>query len=176
MSQSSEFCRHNPLCCFSTSVYYYYKRIFRYWLSLETFGYTLVHPDQVWALSAVRATVATAGVVTHSTAMAHTLRQILRTSVTLMEEMTLRCFHATYRCDRLDQPAFCSSSSPSWNLSSTQWLVLYLSLLRTGFEFKGHWIHSDEIWFWRSKMEVVCRTSDVHCSSCLSPHQAVKCT
>jgi len=21
MSQSSEFCRHNPLCCFSTSVY-----------------------------------------------------------------------------------------------------------------------------------------------------------
>jgi len=22
MSQSSEFCRHNPLCCFSTSVYF----------------------------------------------------------------------------------------------------------------------------------------------------------
>jgi len=23
VSQCSEFCRHNPLCCFSTSVYYY---------------------------------------------------------------------------------------------------------------------------------------------------------
>jgi len=42
VSQSSEFCRHNPLCCFSTSVYLC-NRIFRYWLSPETFGYTLVH-------------------------------------------------------------------------------------------------------------------------------------
>jgi len=25
MSQSSEFCRHNPLCCFSTSVYCCYR-------------------------------------------------------------------------------------------------------------------------------------------------------
>jgi hypothetical protein len=41
MSQSSESCRHNPLCCFSTSVYFC-KRIFRYRLSPETFGYTLV--------------------------------------------------------------------------------------------------------------------------------------
>jgi hypothetical protein len=41
VSQSSEFCCHYPLCCFSTSVYYW-KRIFRYWLSPETFGYTLV--------------------------------------------------------------------------------------------------------------------------------------
>jgi uncharacterized membrane protein YjjB (DUF3815 family) len=29
VSQSSEFCRHNPLCCFSRSVYFC-KRIFRY--------------------------------------------------------------------------------------------------------------------------------------------------
>jgi hypothetical protein len=29
VSQSSEFCRYNPLCCFSTSVYCC-KRIFRY--------------------------------------------------------------------------------------------------------------------------------------------------
>jgi hypothetical protein len=42
VSQSSEFCRHNPLCCFLTSVYCC-KRIFRYRLSPETFGYTLVH-------------------------------------------------------------------------------------------------------------------------------------
>jgi hypothetical protein len=42
VSQSSEFCRHNPLCCFSTSVYCC-KRIFRYLLSPETFGYTLVY-------------------------------------------------------------------------------------------------------------------------------------
>jgi hypothetical protein len=35
VSQSSEFCRHNPLCCFSTSVYFC-TRIFR-------FGYTLVY-------------------------------------------------------------------------------------------------------------------------------------
>jgi len=41
VSQSSEFCRHNTLCCFSTSVYCC-KCIFRYGLSPETFGYTLV--------------------------------------------------------------------------------------------------------------------------------------
>jgi hypothetical protein len=41
MSQSSEFCRHNPLCCFLTCVYFC-KHIFRYRLSPETFGYTLV--------------------------------------------------------------------------------------------------------------------------------------
>jgi hypothetical protein len=29
VSQSSEFCRHNPLCCFPTSVYFC-KSIFRY--------------------------------------------------------------------------------------------------------------------------------------------------
>jgi hypothetical protein len=46
VSQSSEFCRHKALCCFSTSVYCC-KRVFRYRLSPETFGYTLVrvtHP------------------------------------------------------------------------------------------------------------------------------------
>jgi hypothetical protein len=42
MSQSSEFYRHNPLCCFSTSSIKD-KRIFRYRLSPETFGYTLVY-------------------------------------------------------------------------------------------------------------------------------------
>jgi hypothetical protein len=42
VSQSSEFCHHNPLCCFSTSVYCC-KLVFRYRLSPETFGYTLVH-------------------------------------------------------------------------------------------------------------------------------------
>jgi hypothetical protein len=36
----SEFCRHNSLCCFSTSVYC--CCLFRYRLSPETFGYTLV--------------------------------------------------------------------------------------------------------------------------------------
>jgi hypothetical protein len=39
VSQSSEFCSHNPLCCFSTSVY---CCLFRYRHSPETFGYTLV--------------------------------------------------------------------------------------------------------------------------------------
>jgi hypothetical protein len=44
MSQSSEFCRHNALCCFSTSIccccccWY----LFRYQLSPETFGYALI--------------------------------------------------------------------------------------------------------------------------------------
>jgi hypothetical protein len=47
MSQSSEFCRHNPLCCFSMNVYCC-KRIFRYRLSAETFGYTLVHLLRAW--------------------------------------------------------------------------------------------------------------------------------
>jgi len=41
VSQSIEFCRHNPLCCFSTSVYGC-KLMFRYRLSPETFGYILV--------------------------------------------------------------------------------------------------------------------------------------
>jgi hypothetical protein len=36
----SEFFRHNPLCCFSTSIYCFY--FFRYRLSSETFIYTLV--------------------------------------------------------------------------------------------------------------------------------------
>jgi hypothetical protein len=39
VSQSSEFCRHNPLRCFSTSVC---CCLFRYRLSPETFGYTLL--------------------------------------------------------------------------------------------------------------------------------------
>jgi hypothetical protein len=38
-SQCSEFCRHNDLYCFSVSVY---CCLFRYRLSPETFGYTLV--------------------------------------------------------------------------------------------------------------------------------------
>jgi hypothetical protein len=42
MSQSSESCCHNPLCCFSTNNTKD-KRIFRYRLSPETFGYTLVY-------------------------------------------------------------------------------------------------------------------------------------
>jgi len=40
VSQSSEFCRRNNLCCFSTSVYYYC--LFCYRLSLESSEYTLV--------------------------------------------------------------------------------------------------------------------------------------
>jgi hypothetical protein len=39
VSQSSGFCLHNPLRCFSTSIY---CCLFRCRLSLETFGYTLV--------------------------------------------------------------------------------------------------------------------------------------
>jgi hypothetical protein len=41
VSQSSEFYRHNPLRCFLTSSTKG-KRVFRYRLSPETFGYTLV--------------------------------------------------------------------------------------------------------------------------------------
>jgi hypothetical protein len=41
VSLSSEFYCHNPLCCFSISVYCC-KRIFHYRLRPETFGYTLV--------------------------------------------------------------------------------------------------------------------------------------
>jgi len=41
VSQSSEFCHCNPLCCFSTSNTKG-KCIFHYQLSLETFGYTLL--------------------------------------------------------------------------------------------------------------------------------------
>jgi len=46
VSQSSEFFRRNPFCCFSTSVYYY---LFCYWLSPDTFGYTVVSSgDPFW--------------------------------------------------------------------------------------------------------------------------------
>jgi len=38
VSQFSEFCHHNPLCCFS-SVCCCCCCLFHYWLSLETFGY-----------------------------------------------------------------------------------------------------------------------------------------
>jgi hypothetical protein len=41
VSQSSEFCRHNALCCFSMSVYCC-KRTFLYRFCPETFGYTLI--------------------------------------------------------------------------------------------------------------------------------------
>jgi len=41
LSQSSKFCRHNPLCCFSSSVCFCCF-LFRYRLSPETFDYTLV--------------------------------------------------------------------------------------------------------------------------------------
>jgi hypothetical protein len=40
VSQSSEFCRHKPLCCFSTSVYR--CCLFRYRFGPETFRYALV--------------------------------------------------------------------------------------------------------------------------------------
>jgi hypothetical protein len=42
VSQSSEFCRHNPLCCLSTSNTKG-KLIFLYRISPETSGYTFVH-------------------------------------------------------------------------------------------------------------------------------------
>jgi len=41
VSQSSEFYLHNPLCSFSMSVHCCCC-LFHYWLSLETFGYTLI--------------------------------------------------------------------------------------------------------------------------------------
>jgi hypothetical protein len=40
VSKPSEFCRYNALCCFSMNVYC--CCLFRYWLSPETFGYTLL--------------------------------------------------------------------------------------------------------------------------------------
>jgi len=44
VSQSSEFCCHNPLCCFSMSVYC--CCLFHYQLSPETSGYTLVEDGE----------------------------------------------------------------------------------------------------------------------------------
>jgi hypothetical protein len=41
VSQFSEFCRHNPLCCFSTNVYC--SCLFRYRLSPGTFRYTIIY-------------------------------------------------------------------------------------------------------------------------------------
>jgi hypothetical protein len=43
VSQSSESCRHNLLCCFSVSVC---RCLFRYRPCPETFGYTFVYPSQ----------------------------------------------------------------------------------------------------------------------------------
>jgi hypothetical protein len=39
MSQSSEFCRHNPLCCFSISVYCFYFVIDSFRKLLDTPSY-----------------------------------------------------------------------------------------------------------------------------------------
>jgi hypothetical protein len=47
VSQSSEFCRYNPLSCFSTSV----CCLFLYRLSPETFGYSLVFATNVHVCS-----------------------------------------------------------------------------------------------------------------------------
>jgi len=44
VSQSSEFCRHNPLCCFSTNVYY--CCLFRYRLNPETFGHVVTYSHE----------------------------------------------------------------------------------------------------------------------------------
>jgi len=57
VSQSSEFCRHNLLFCFSTSVCCR-RCLFRYRLSPETFGYTLVC---VYVCMCVRACVVLRG-------------------------------------------------------------------------------------------------------------------
>jgi len=54
MSQSSEFCRHNPLCCFSTSVYCFCCCLFRYRLSSETFGYTLVRSKRAQEIPSLK--------------------------------------------------------------------------------------------------------------------------
>jgi hypothetical protein len=52
LCQSSEFCRHKPLCCFSTSVYC--CCLFRYRLSPENFRYTLIFGlSNCWTLSIV---------------------------------------------------------------------------------------------------------------------------
>jgi len=56
VSQSSEFCRHNPLCCFSTSNTKG-KRVFRYRLSPETFGYTLVQQFSAPVFISLRALI-----------------------------------------------------------------------------------------------------------------------
>jgi hypothetical protein len=47
VSQYSEFYRHNPLCCFPMSVYCCRYCLFRYRLSPETFGYTLVYKNVI---------------------------------------------------------------------------------------------------------------------------------
>jgi len=52
VSQSSDFCHHNPLCCFSTSVYY--CCLFHYRLSPETFGYTIVFAISISNLHLLR--------------------------------------------------------------------------------------------------------------------------
>jgi len=49
VSQSSEFCRYNPLRGFSSACCC--KRIFRYRLSPESFGYTLVSSSPMHTLS-----------------------------------------------------------------------------------------------------------------------------
>jgi hypothetical protein len=50
VSQYSEFCRHKPLCCFSTSAYYYYYYYYLFiyfvidsvWKRLDTLSYMLL--------------------------------------------------------------------------------------------------------------------------------------
>jgi hypothetical protein len=46
MSQSSEFCHHNPLCCFSMSVYCCLFRYDSVWKLLDTPSYFMLLPQE----------------------------------------------------------------------------------------------------------------------------------
>jgi hypothetical protein len=84
VSQSSEFCRHNPFCCFSTSVYC--CCLFRYRLSPETFGYILIclvlpndlFPSRIWTRSICIRLDSNATAQTKLYAI-YTLRKVART-------------------------------------------------------------------------------------------------
>jgi hypothetical protein len=63
VSQSGEFCRHNHLCCFSTWVYCCCCCcLFRYRLSPETFGYTLVYCSETPVQTTAKKTVNLTGI------------------------------------------------------------------------------------------------------------------
>jgi len=74
VSQSSEFCRYSPLCCFSNSVSCCCC-LFRYGLSPETFRYTSVFQGNttIWVevLRKTAKTLCTGSTRFHSTALRH---------------------------------------------------------------------------------------------------------
>jgi hypothetical protein len=119
VSWSSEFCHHNTLCCFSTSVHCC-KHIFCYWLSPLTFGYTLicVHMHCVEAFTEI----------VFSSWIQHTCRYMVQTSM-----------HLLYSCYLIVEQGTCSGK---WVTAFIGWCGLTIPVYQSRICDTAHKGHS----------------------------------